>query len=134
MQETELLVAGIPCIDVSSAGHRKGAAGSVRLISLNLLQSWTASADAKLSSKDASLWHSQQAVNSNHHIRSSGLDWHCVCRAQAAGGMSSGCCGLQPATTIPSLGFCWRTCKPCSPAYLCACSACHAQMCWRPRL
>jgi site-specific DNA-cytosine methylase len=29
-QETELLVAGIPCIDVSSAGHRKGAAGLVR--------------------------------------------------------------------------------------------------------
>ena len=30
LQETELLVAGIPCIDVSSAGHRRGAAGLVR--------------------------------------------------------------------------------------------------------
>lgn len=29
LQETELLVAGIPCIDVSSAGNRKGASGPV---------------------------------------------------------------------------------------------------------
>lgn len=53
LQETELLVAGIPCIDVSSAGHRKGAAGLVRPPLRNCTLSWAKLVYSELSSKVA---------------------------------------------------------------------------------
>ncbi len=36
VQDTELLAAGIPCIDVSCTGHRRGAMGPVRSCSTSL--------------------------------------------------------------------------------------------------